>query len=216
MLKPANLAPAAWQQVESSGSATAETAAAYMERPFLGRVLVAWGDARWYVPQPHSRLLTLIFHTNHYHIIGIITRRSRTQLLGEIARGHWGLGKASVCELTAAPSQRWSGLDDRLCFSPVTEMTVRCPALRTSLPCFHLCSCVTHPSESIRIGVIDGGTDDCPFTQEDFMRSAQRQMDKERQTAEREGEVGHAGDGDDEGDDTASEIGGLTPRGSPS
>ena len=47
------------------------------------------------------------------------------------------------------------------------------------------------------------------------MRSAQRQMDKERQTAEREGEVGHARDGDDDDDDAASEIGGLTPRGSP-
>ena len=58
-------------------------------------MLVAWGDARW----------------------------SRTQLLGEIARGHWGLGKASVCELTAGPPERWAGLDGRLCFSPTTEMT---------------------------------------------------------------------------------------------
>ena len=93
MLKPANLSPAAWQ-MDSSDEAEAM---AYLERTFLGRVLVAWGDARW----------------------------SRTQLLGEIARGHWGLGKASVCELTAGPPARWAGLDDRLCFSPVTEMTVR-------------------------------------------------------------------------------------------
>ena len=82
MLKPGNLGPAMWQGAEARGA-------------FLGRVLVAWGDARW----------------------------SRTQLLGEIARGHWGLGKASVCELTAPPGDRWSGLDERLCFSPVTEMT---------------------------------------------------------------------------------------------
>ena len=65
------------------------------EQEWGGRVLVAWGDARW----------------------------SRTQLLGEIARGHWGLGKASVCELTAGPPERWAGLDGRLCFSPTTEMT---------------------------------------------------------------------------------------------
>ena len=104
MLKPANLSPAAWQ-MDSSDEAEAM---AYLERTFLGRVLVAWGDARW----------------------------SRTQLLGEIARGHWGLGKASVCELTAGPPARWAGLDDRLCFSPVTEMTVRrtcTPSLTHSL-----------------------------------------------------------------------------------
>jgi hypothetical protein len=100
MLKPGNLGPGAWQHMESSGGEHSD-ASAYLERQFLGRVLVAWGDARW----------------------------SRTQLLGEIARGHWGLGKASVCELTAGPSHRWSGLDDRLCFSPVTEMTVSIPSL---------------------------------------------------------------------------------------
>lgn len=49
------------------------------------------------------------------------------------------------------------------------------------------------------------------------MRSAQRQMDKERLVAEREGEVGLQSQGpDDDGDDdTASLVGGLTPRGSP-
>ena len=60
-----------------------------------GRVHVFWGDARW----------------------------SRTQLLGEIARGHWGLCQASVAELTSPPARRWAGLDGRMAFSPVTEMT---------------------------------------------------------------------------------------------
>ena len=55
------------------------------------------------------------------------------------------------------------------------------------------------------------------------MRDAQRQMDKERQAAEREGEVGQQGGGggggggspdDDDDDDTASMVGGTTPRGS--
>ena len=93
MLKPGNLGPAAWQAAAPAGGGGGADGGE--PEPFLGRVLVAWGDARW----------------------------SRTQLLGEIARGHWGLGKASVCEVTAPPDERWRGLDDRLCFSPVTEMT---------------------------------------------------------------------------------------------
>jgi hypothetical protein len=55
--------------------------------------------------------------------------------------------------------------------------------------------------------------------QEDFMRRAEREMDKERQAAERKGEVGHGGNAgvdDEDDDDTASVVGGLTPRGSPS
>jgi len=60
-----------------------------------GRVFAFWGDARW----------------------------SRTQLLGEIARGHWGLCRASISELTASPPQRWRQLQGRLAFAPVTEMT---------------------------------------------------------------------------------------------
>ena len=46
--------------------------------PAGGVVHCVWGDAQW----------------------------SRTQLLGEIARGHWGLCKASVAELIAPPDQR--------------------------------------------------------------------------------------------------------------
>lgn len=60
-----------------------------------GRVFVCWGDARW----------------------------SRAQLLGEIARGSWGLGKASVADLTAAAADRRAGLDGRLVFAPVTDMS---------------------------------------------------------------------------------------------
>ena len=60
-----------------------------------------WGDAQW----------------------------SRTQLLGEIARGHWGLCHASVAEMLAPPTERWAALDGRLVFAPETEMMedVRAP-----------------------------------------------------------------------------------------
>merc|ERR1719329_95489 len=63
--------------------------------PGGGRVLVFWGDAQW----------------------------SRTQLLGEIARGHWGLCRASVSEVHAKAEERFFGMGGRLAFAPVTEMT---------------------------------------------------------------------------------------------
>ena len=63
--------------------------------PATGTVLCFWGDARW----------------------------SRTQLLGEIARGHWGMCRAYARDVHAAPDQRRSGLEDRLVFAPVTAMT---------------------------------------------------------------------------------------------
>lgn len=44
------------------------------------------------------------------------------QLLGEIARGHWGLCKASVAEVIAPPAERWNALHGRLVFAPETEM----------------------------------------------------------------------------------------------
>ncbi|KAL3899965.1 MAG: hypothetical protein SGPRY_012548, partial [Prymnesium sp.] len=59
-----------------------------------GRVFCFWGDAQW----------------------------SRTQLLGEIARGHWGLCRASVSEITSSPSERRDCLDGRLVFAPDTDM----------------------------------------------------------------------------------------------
>jgi len=60
-----------------------------------GRVFVFWGDAKW----------------------------SRAQLLGEIARGHWGLCRAGVADLVDPANERWAGLQGRLAFAPVTEMT---------------------------------------------------------------------------------------------
>lgn len=59
-----------------------------------GVVHCVWGDAQW----------------------------SRTQLLGEIARGHWGLCRASVAEMVVPPAERWSALDGRLVFAPESEM----------------------------------------------------------------------------------------------
>eukprot|EP00008_Paramoeba_atlantica_P009371 CAMPEP_0201489348 /NCGR_PEP_ID=MMETSP0151_2-20130828/22303_1 /ASSEMBLY_ACC=CAM_ASM_000257 /TAXON_ID=200890 /ORGANISM="Paramoeba atlantica, Strain 621/1 / CCAP 1560/9" /LENGTH=474 /DNA_ID=CAMNT_0047874917 /DNA_START=58 /DNA_END=1482 /DNA_ORIENTATION=- len=60
-----------------------------------GKVLCVWGDARW----------------------------SRVQLLGEIARGHWGLTGTSVSDLVAPSSERWAGTKGRLAFAPITDMT---------------------------------------------------------------------------------------------
>ena len=60
-----------------------------------GRVMAFWGDARW----------------------------SRAQLLGEIARGHWGLCRGGVGDITASPEKRFEGLEGRLAFAPETEMT---------------------------------------------------------------------------------------------
>jgi hypothetical protein len=60
-----------------------------------GRLFVFWGNAAW----------------------------SRTQLLGEIARGHWGLCKASVSDVTLPVAERWAGLEGRLAFAPITAMT---------------------------------------------------------------------------------------------
>ena len=62
-----------------------------------GRVFAFWGDARW----------------------------SRAQLLGEIARGHWGLCRGSVADIACAPEARYESLlgSERLAFAPVTEMT---------------------------------------------------------------------------------------------
>jgi len=60
-----------------------------------GQVYAFWGDARW----------------------------SRTQLLGEIARGHWGLCRASTSDLTLPVPERWGGLEKRMAFAPQTAMT---------------------------------------------------------------------------------------------
>ncbi|CAD7931385.1 unnamed protein product [Amoebophrya sp. A25] len=63
--------------------------------PKKARVLCIWGDARW----------------------------SRTQLLGEVARGSWGLCHANVSEFTTRASSRWDNTQGRLVFAPLTEMS---------------------------------------------------------------------------------------------
>ena len=66
-----------------------------------GQVLAFWGDARW----------------------------SRAQLLGEIARGHWGLACGSVADIaasmasSAAKSTVFEGVNPRLIFAPESAMT---------------------------------------------------------------------------------------------
>ena len=80
----------------SGGGGASSSAAAPPVPPPPPRVAAFWGDARW----------------------------SRTQLLGEISKGHWGLCKASVADVvTTPPPQRYAGLSGRLAFAPVTEMT---------------------------------------------------------------------------------------------
>lgn len=49
---------------------------------------------------------------------------SRAQLLGEIAKGHWGLCHSVVADLVCASTlDAWDALEDRLVFAPKTEMT---------------------------------------------------------------------------------------------
>eukprot|EP00511_Aplanochytrium_stocchinoi_P009393 CAMPEP_0204864464 /NCGR_PEP_ID=MMETSP1348-20121228/4080_1 /ASSEMBLY_ACC=CAM_ASM_000700 /TAXON_ID=215587 /ORGANISM="Aplanochytrium stocchinoi, Strain GSBS06" /LENGTH=597 /DNA_ID=CAMNT_0052015109 /DNA_START=240 /DNA_END=2033 /DNA_ORIENTATION=+ len=60
-----------------------------------GRVMCFWGDARW----------------------------SRTQLLGEIARGSWGLCAASITDIVAPVEERWNNLLARLAFAPKSAMS---------------------------------------------------------------------------------------------
>ena len=52
-------------------------------------------------------------------------RWTRAQLLGEIAKGSWGLCRASVDELLTAEPSRWAKLQSsaRLAYAPVSEMT---------------------------------------------------------------------------------------------
>eukprot|EP00391_Amoebophrya_sp_Ameob2_P002316 CAMPEP_0179000754 /NCGR_PEP_ID=MMETSP0795-20121207/10886_1 /TAXON_ID=88552 /ORGANISM="Amoebophrya sp., Strain Ameob2" /LENGTH=1054 /DNA_ID=CAMNT_0020693863 /DNA_START=607 /DNA_END=3770 /DNA_ORIENTATION=+ len=59
------------------------------------KVFCIWGDARW----------------------------SRTQLLGEIARGSWGLSHANVTDLAMSSVKRWKNTEGRLAFAPITEMS---------------------------------------------------------------------------------------------
>jgi hypothetical protein len=60
-----------------------------------GKVLVFWGTAQW----------------------------SRAQLLGEIARGHWGLTKTEPVDVARADDAYRRAADAGLVFAPLTEMT---------------------------------------------------------------------------------------------
>jgi len=58
-------------------------------------VLVFWGDARW----------------------------TRAQLLGEMAKGVWGLCQALRDDFEAAPEEVWTKCEERVVFAPRSEMT---------------------------------------------------------------------------------------------
>ncbi|OQR95797.1 hypothetical protein THRCLA_07563 [Thraustotheca clavata] len=60
-------------------------------------VYVFWGDAQW----------------------------TRAQLLGEIAKGSWGLCRAMIDDFLVPPTMRWGQLQEqnRLAYAPVTEMS---------------------------------------------------------------------------------------------
>jgi len=64
-------------------------------------------------------------HGQVYAFWGAV-RWSRAQLLGEIARGHFGICHASVSDLIVPPEERWDSLNGRLLFAPVTEITENC------------------------------------------------------------------------------------------
>jgi hypothetical protein len=60
-----------------------------------GRVLCFWGDARW----------------------------SRTQLLGEIAQGDWGICRGNVGDLAGPIEERWHNTNGRIDIAPKNAMT---------------------------------------------------------------------------------------------
>ena len=86
-VRPANLTALAKLDDHAAEAAEAAAgqpgAAAEAASSRGGRVLAFWGDARW----------------------------SRTQLLGEIARGSWGMCQGTVLDLASVPRLRRSGLD---------------------------------------------------------------------------------------------------------
>eukprot|EP01060_Flectonema_neradi_P015342 TRINITY_DN21985_c0_g1_i1.p1 TRINITY_DN21985_c0_g1~~TRINITY_DN21985_c0_g1_i1.p1 ORF type:complete len:493 (+),score=90.36 TRINITY_DN21985_c0_g1_i1:70-1479(+) len=48
---------------------------------------------------------------------------TRAQLLSEIARGHWGLAKTLITDVTIPYNERHFSLEKRLIYAPVTDMT---------------------------------------------------------------------------------------------
>eukprot|EP00697_Spironema_sp_BW2_P007468 gnl/Spiro4/2174_TR1042_c0_g1_i1.p1 gnl/Spiro4/2174_TR1042_c0_g1~~gnl/Spiro4/2174_TR1042_c0_g1_i1.p1 ORF type:complete len:479 (+),score=82.97 gnl/Spiro4/2174_TR1042_c0_g1_i1:60-1496(+) len=101
-----------------------------------GRVYCVWGAARW----------------------------TRTQLLAEMARGHWGLTRATVADLIARPDERWLTCLDRLAFAPETAMTERfmhdaSRAMATHFEARRVTTEATvRPAEDEDEGLVDGGS----------------------------------------------------------
>jgi hypothetical protein len=52
-----------------------------------------------------------------------VTRWSRTQLLGEIAKGAWGICMGNVGDLAGPIEERWHNANDRIATAPKTAMT---------------------------------------------------------------------------------------------
>ncbi|CAD7928808.1 unnamed protein product [Amoebophrya sp. A120] len=63
--------------------------------PIFPTVLCVWGEERW----------------------------TRTQLLGEIAKGNWGLCHANVTDFATAPAKKWANTKGRLVYAPISEMS---------------------------------------------------------------------------------------------
>jgi hypothetical protein len=64
--------------------------------------------------------------TGRVHLFWGCAQWTRTQLLGEIAKGNWGLCKANVSDVFGvgvAPKDKRELFDNRLMFAPVSEMT---------------------------------------------------------------------------------------------
>ena len=85
-----------WRIATADGIAEFSRDALEIEVPTKGgRVLAFWGTAQW----------------------------TRAQLLGEIARGHWGLLKAEPRDVADAKTTYQRILDRGMAFAPLTEMT---------------------------------------------------------------------------------------------
>jgi hypothetical protein len=89
--------PQRWEVQLSTGEGLKVKPVNLLESGGAARVMIFWGDARW----------------------------SRAQLLGETARGHWGLCRATVGEFIVSPEEVWPGTlsPGRLAFAPISAMT---------------------------------------------------------------------------------------------
>eukprot|EP00183_Erythrolobus_madagascarensis_P006813 CAMPEP_0185844842 /NCGR_PEP_ID=MMETSP1354-20130828/939_1 /TAXON_ID=708628 /ORGANISM="Erythrolobus madagascarensis, Strain CCMP3276" /LENGTH=319 /DNA_ID=CAMNT_0028544633 /DNA_START=212 /DNA_END=1171 /DNA_ORIENTATION=- len=100
-LRAKNLEPLSAPATTTTTTANTATATSTSEASSndpLVRVFAFWGCARW----------------------------SRTQLLGECARGHWGICRASVADVVIDlqhPTSHRADLNDRVAYAPVSMMT---------------------------------------------------------------------------------------------